>query len=147
MSSIRKKRVYLSYYDSYNHMDPILRCFHCNVTHGILTLFFQGKNLTSNIHNSLSLSIHLHLAFFAALILTRSIHTYFMFICFILPRAVYQGSDIYFLDDVLSAVDAHVSRWILEKAIAGPSMNQKTRVLCTHDPKVLVYWHQFPLIH
>lgn len=66
----------------------------------------------------------------------------------IILRAVYQKSDIYFLDDVLSAVDAHVSRWILDKAILGPLMNKKTRILCTHNAKVetldlfKVFWLQ-----
>ncbi|CAA7408092.1 unnamed protein product [Spirodela intermedia] len=54
-----------------------------------------------------------------------------------LARALYQRSDIYFLDDVLSAVDAHVSRWILDKAILGPLMNKKTRILCTHNAKAI----------
>uniref|UniRef100_A0A1D1XUS0 ABC-type xenobiotic transporter n=1 Tax=Anthurium amnicola TaxID=1678845 RepID=A0A1D1XUS0_9ARAE len=54
-----------------------------------------------------------------------------------LARAVYQCSDIYFLDDVLSAVDAQVACWILEKAILGPLMNQKTRVLCTHNTQAI----------
>ncbi|XP_078443513.1 multidrug resistance-associated protein 11 isoform X2 [Wolffia australiana] len=54
-----------------------------------------------------------------------------------LARALYQKSDIYFLDDVLSAVDAHVSRWILENAILGPLMTQTTRILCTHDTKAI----------
>ncbi|MQM07035.1 hypothetical protein Taro_039864 [Colocasia esculenta] len=54
-----------------------------------------------------------------------------------LARAIYHSSDIYFLDDVLSAVDAQVSCWILDKAIMGPLMNQRTRVLCTHNSQCL----------
>lgn len=53
------------------------------------------------------------------------------------------------LDDVLSAVDAQVARWILSNAIMGPHMLQKTRILCTHNVQVvplnyllfLVYLH------
>ncbi|XP_020530905.1 ABC transporter C family member 13 isoform X3 [Amborella trichopoda] len=50
-----------------------------------------------------------------------------------LARAIYHGSDIYLLDDVLSAVDAHVASWILKNAILGPLMEQKTRIMCTHN--------------
>ncbi|XP_074354051.1 ABC transporter C family member 13 isoform X2 [Apium graveolens] len=50
-----------------------------------------------------------------------------------LARAIYHGPDIFLLDDVLSAVDAEVAQWILSNAILGPLMNQKTRILCTHN--------------
>ncbi|EPS71658.1 hypothetical protein M569_03101, partial [Genlisea aurea] len=50
-----------------------------------------------------------------------------------LARAIYHDSDIYLLDDVLSAADAHVAREILYNAILGPIMNRKTRILCTHN--------------
>ncbi|KAI3737516.1 hypothetical protein L2E82_27520 [Cichorium intybus] len=50
-----------------------------------------------------------------------------------LARAVYHGSDLVMLDDALSAVDAQVASWILSKAILSPTMNHKTRVLCTHN--------------
>lgn len=53
-----------------------------------------------------------------------------------LGRALYHGSDTYMLDDVLSAVDAHVARAILQDAIFGPLMNKKTRILCTHNIQV-----------
>uniref|UniRef100_T1K6F1 ABC-type glutathione-S-conjugate transporter n=2 Tax=Tetranychus urticae TaxID=32264 RepID=T1K6F1_TETUR len=50
-----------------------------------------------------------------------------------LARAVYANSDIYFLDDPLSAVDAHVSRHLFDKVI-GPTgmLKKKTRILVTH---------------
>ncbi|XP_042377107.1 ABC transporter C family member 13-like isoform X1 [Zingiber officinale] len=48
-------------------------------------------------------------------------------------RAVYSDSDIYLLDDILSAVDSQVASWILHRVILGPLMNQKTRILCTHN--------------
>ncbi|KAM0918419.1 hypothetical protein ACQ4PT_008963 [Festuca glaucescens] len=50
-----------------------------------------------------------------------------------LARALYHDSDIYLFDDILSAVDSQVASWILEKAIMGPQMKQKTRLLSTHN--------------
>uniref|UniRef100_A0A8C2LWX6 ABC-type glutathione-S-conjugate transporter n=1 Tax=Cricetulus griseus TaxID=10029 RepID=A0A8C2LWX6_CRIGR len=51
-----------------------------------------------------------------------------------LARATYQDSDIYILDDPLSAVDAHVGKHIFNKVI-GPNglLNGKTRILVTHS--------------
>lgn len=51
-------------------------------------------------------------------------------------RALYRDTEIYLLDDILSAVDAHVGRSILHNAILGPPMNQQTRILCTHNIQV-----------
>ncbi|NXK95917.1 MRP3 protein, partial [Formicarius rufipectus] len=50
-----------------------------------------------------------------------------------LARAVYSGSDIYLLDDPLSAVDSHVAKHIFDKVI-GPDgvLKGKTRILVTH---------------
>ncbi|XP_058536855.1 multidrug resistance-associated protein 1 isoform X1 [Ochotona princeps] len=50
-----------------------------------------------------------------------------------LARAVYCNSDIYLLDDPLSAVDAHVGKHIFENVV-GPRglLKHKTRVLVTH---------------
>ncbi|KAJ1130883.1 hypothetical protein NDU88_009227 [Pleurodeles waltl] len=50
-----------------------------------------------------------------------------------LARAVFSDSDIYLLDDPLSAVDAHVAKHIFDKVI-GPEgvLKDKTRVLVTH---------------
>nr|CAD7402137.1 unnamed protein product [Timema poppensis] len=51
-----------------------------------------------------------------------------------LARTVYNGADIYLLDDPLSAVDSHVSKHIFHKVI-GPTgiLRNKTRVLMTHS--------------
>ncbi|CAN8325085.1 unnamed protein product [Cochlearia groenlandica] len=49
-----------------------------------------------------------------------------------LARAIYHDSDMYLLDDVLSAVDSQVGSWILQRALVGPLLNKKTRLLCTH---------------
>ncbi|KAH9303626.1 hypothetical protein KI387_008030, partial [Taxus chinensis] len=54
-----------------------------------------------------------------------------------LARALYQDSDIYLLDDTLSAVDAHVAAWILQNAIGGSMMAHKTRILCTHNTQAI----------
>ncbi|XP_063760007.1 multidrug resistance-associated protein 1-like [Eleginops maclovinus] len=50
-----------------------------------------------------------------------------------LARAVYRKSDVYLLDDPLSAVDAHVGQHIFDQVI-GPRglLKDKTRVLVTH---------------
>lgn len=50
-----------------------------------------------------------------------------------LARAVYANSDIYFLDDPLSAVDSHVGKHIFDYVI-GPNgiLAGKTRLLVTH---------------
>jgi ABC-type multidrug transport system fused ATPase/permease subunit len=55
-----------------------------------------------------------------------------------LARAVYQNSDIYLLDDPLSAVDAHVGKAIFEHCITG-ALAGKTRVLVTHQLQYLPY--------
>lgn len=44
-----------------------------------------------------------------------------------LARAVYSDTDIYFLDDPLSAVDSHVGRHIFENVI-GPNGALKNKV-------------------
>uniref|UniRef100_A0ABM0GWV9 Multidrug resistance-associated protein 1-like n=1 Tax=Saccoglossus kowalevskii TaxID=10224 RepID=A0ABM0GWV9_SACKO len=50
-----------------------------------------------------------------------------------LARSVYSNSDIYLLDDPLSAVDAHVGKHIFDHVI-GPTglLKKKTRILVTH---------------
>ncbi|XP_048465619.1 multidrug resistance-associated protein 1 [Rhincodon typus] len=55
-----------------------------------------------------------------------------------LARAVYSRNSVYFLDDPLSAVDAHVGRHIFDKVI-GPNglLSGKTRVLVTHGVNFL----------
>ncbi|GFQ80003.1 multidrug resistance-associated protein 1 [Trichonephila clavata] len=55
-----------------------------------------------------------------------------------LARAVYSNADIYYLDDPLSAVDAHVGKHIFEHVI-GPDglLKKKTRILVTHRISVL----------
>ncbi|CAM9318351.1 unnamed protein product, partial [Discosporangium mesarthrocarpum] len=49
-----------------------------------------------------------------------------------LARAVYANADILLLDDVLSAVDAHVGKHLFDKCIRK-ALHGKTRVLVTHQ--------------
>ncbi|XP_053196098.1 multidrug resistance-associated protein 1-like isoform X2 [Scomber japonicus] len=55
-----------------------------------------------------------------------------------LARAVYRKSDVYLLDDPLSAVDGHVGQHIFDQVI-GPKglLKDKTRVLVTHGLRYL----------
>lgn len=58
-----------------------------------------------------------------------------------IARAVYNNSDIYLLDDVLSAVDPHVSNSIFDNVFSNNGLlANKTRILVTHQldflPKV-----------
>ncbi|XP_032125532.1 multidrug resistance-associated protein 1 isoform X5 [Sapajus apella] len=55
-----------------------------------------------------------------------------------LARAVYCNSDVYLLDDPLSAVDAHVGKHIFENVIGPKGMlKNKTRILVTHGVSYL----------
>lgn len=55
-----------------------------------------------------------------------------------LARAVYARADIYLLDDVLSAVDQHVGRHLIDNVL-GPTglLSTKTRILATNSVPVL----------
>lgn len=64
-----------------------------------------------------------------------------------LARAVYARSDIYLLDDVLSAVDSHVGKKIIEKVLGGKGLlATKTVILSTNSLSVLNYAHYTYLI-
>ncbi|KAA6400676.1 MAG: putative ABC transporter [Streblomastix strix] len=54
-----------------------------------------------------------------------------------LAKAVYSDRDIYILDDPLSAVDAHVGRFLLEECIDG-ELKGKTRLLMTNQLQFIV---------
>lgn len=55
-----------------------------------------------------------------------------------LARAVYARADIYLLDDVLSAVDQHVGRHIINKVLGSSGLlSSKTRILATNAITVL----------
>ncbi|KAJ4271438.1 hypothetical protein NW762_000140 [Fusarium torreyae] len=49
-----------------------------------------------------------------------------------LARAIYSRAEILVMDDVFSAVDAHVGRHIFEKCVAGDICKGRTRILVTH---------------
>lgn len=49
-----------------------------------------------------------------------------------LARAVYRDSDLYLLDDPLSAVDSRVARHLFEECLVG-FLRGKTRILVTHQ--------------
>ena len=59
-----------------------------------------------------------------------------------LARAVYARADVYLLDDVLSAVDQHVGRHIIDNVL-GPKglLAGKTRILATNAIPVLMEAH------
>ncbi|KAM3569743.1 hypothetical protein VYU27_008164 [Nannochloropsis oceanica] len=50
-----------------------------------------------------------------------------------LCRAIYQPTDVLLLDDVLSAVDAHVARHLLTACLKGPLLEGRTVLLVTHQ--------------
>lgn len=58
-----------------------------------------------------------------------------------LARALYSRADVLLLDDVLSAVDAHVARWLLENALSGELAQGRTRILVTHNPSSVLAKH------
>ena len=49
-----------------------------------------------------------------------------------LARALYSRAGILIMDDIFSAVDAHVGRHIFENALTGDICNRRTRILVTH---------------
>jgi len=55
---------------------------------------------------------------------------------YVIYSAVYSKSDVYLLDEPLSALDAEVGRHIVEKCILG-ILRDKTRVLVTHQVQYL----------
>ncbi|KAJ1952327.1 Multidrug resistance-associated protein 1, partial [Linderina pennispora] len=55
-----------------------------------------------------------------------------------LARTIYSRADIYVLDDLLAAVDAHVERHLIENVlVASGVISDKTRILVTHAEHVV----------
>ncbi|EJT98591.1 P-loop containing nucleoside triphosphate hydrolase protein [Dacryopinax primogenitus] len=50
-----------------------------------------------------------------------------------LARAVYSRAKVLLLDDVLSALDVHTSKWIVDKCFRGPLVQGRTVLLVTHN--------------
>ncbi|KAI5957193.1 hypothetical protein KGF54_000121 [Candida jiufengensis] len=64
-----------------------------------------------------------------------------------IARAVYARADIYLLDDILSAVDSHVGKNIIEKVISKNGLlGSKTIILCTNSVSVLKYSDSITMI-
>jgi ATP-binding cassette subfamily C (CFTR/MRP) protein 2 len=53
-----------------------------------------------------------------------------------LARALYSSKDIYFLDDILSAVDVHVGEFLIKETLKG-YLKGKTIVMPTHAIKYI----------
>ncbi|OAD58395.1 Multidrug resistance-associated protein 7 [Eufriesea mexicana] len=58
-----------------------------------------------------------------------------------LARAVYADKDVYLLDDVLATLDPKVANYIFKNVILG-LLSTKTRLLCTHQTRYLMYANQ-----
>ncbi|CCO37903.1 ATP-binding cassette transporter abc4 Short=ABC transporter abc4 [Rhizoctonia solani AG-1 IB] len=50
-----------------------------------------------------------------------------------LARAIYSKADIIILDDVLSALDVHTSRWIVNNCFGGDLVAGRTMIVVTHN--------------
>jgi ABC-type multidrug transport system fused ATPase/permease subunit len=50
-----------------------------------------------------------------------------------LARAIYSSAEHILLDDCLSAVDSHTAKWIFDRCICGPFMQDRTCILATHN--------------
>ncbi|KZO93694.1 ATP-binding cassette transporter [Calocera viscosa TUFC12733] len=50
-----------------------------------------------------------------------------------LARAIYSQANLLLLDDVLSALDVHTSKWIVDKCFKGDLVKGRTMVLVTHN--------------
>lgn len=53
-------------------------------------------------------------------------------------RALYSRAGILILDDIFSAVDAHVGRQLLEEALTGSLCHGRTRILVTHHLALVI---------
>ncbi|KAH7340932.1 ABC transporter type 1, transmembrane domain-containing protein [Rhizoctonia solani] len=50
-----------------------------------------------------------------------------------LARAIYSKAEIIILDDILSALDVHTSRWIIDKCFRGDLVVGRTLIVATHN--------------
>lgn len=63
-----------------------------------------------------------------------------------LARALYSSSRHLLLDDCLSAVDSHTSKWIYKNCILGPLMANRTCILVTHNVSLCVPLSKFVVV-
>ncbi|KZT60623.1 P-loop containing nucleoside triphosphate hydrolase protein [Calocera cornea HHB12733] len=49
-----------------------------------------------------------------------------------LARAVYSSAQVLLLDDIVSALDVHTARWVVEKCLKGHLLKGRTVILVTH---------------
>ncbi|KAF2171065.1 hypothetical protein M409DRAFT_19038 [Zasmidium cellare ATCC 36951] len=63
-----------------------------------------------------------------------------------LARALYCDARHILLDDVLSAVDSHTSKWIFDKALMGPLMYNRTCILVTHNAALCLPRAEFAVV-
>ncbi|KAG8702087.1 hypothetical protein FRC09_004964 [Ceratobasidium sp. 395] len=54
-----------------------------------------------------------------------------------LARAIYSKAEIILLDDVLSALDAHTARWVVDKCFKGDLMSGRTTIIVTHNVEMV----------
>ncbi|ORY83758.1 P-loop containing nucleoside triphosphate hydrolase protein [Protomyces lactucae-debilis] len=55
-----------------------------------------------------------------------------------LARAVYSRAGVVVMDDVLSALDAHVAKHVVEKCLSGSLMRGRTQILVTHQVSLVL---------
>lgn len=63
-----------------------------------------------------------------------------------LARALYSNSRYLLLDDVLSAVDSHTARWIVEEALLGPLVRDRTCVIVSHNTALVLPCATYSLV-
>ncbi|KAM3545695.1 hypothetical protein ARSEF1564_001337, partial [Beauveria bassiana] len=56
-----------------------------------------------------------------------------------LARALYSQAWVLVLDDVLSAVDPHVAKWLCQHALSGPLVRGRTVIIATHHLATCVH--------
>ncbi|KAL7412630.1 hypothetical protein BDY24DRAFT_442169 [Mrakia frigida] len=54
-----------------------------------------------------------------------------------LARAVYSNAQIILMDDILSALDAHTAKWIVEKCLSSQLIKGRTVIIASHHTSLL----------